>query len=265
MSSSLVVHPHFHARYTGATRHVESVLPALAQQVDARVIGDVRDSALPRIGWGELLRHRGPIVWHAHRVNELLVGLCLRLFKRHLRVVWTRHSTGRPAGFTAFLARRADRVVSVSPETAETLGLPSTVVTHGVDLARFAAPPDRAQAWAALGLGGKYGVGVIGRVRHDKGQGDFAQALRPLLEQHPDWRAALVGLVKPAEASWAQSLGLHLAGESPDVERWYRGFTILVMPSHDESFGLVRAEALAAGCCLVTTRLNALDRMLEHG
>ncbi len=259
-----MVHPHFHARYTGVARHVETVIPALnAAAVDARVMGTLRDAALPRIGWSELLRRDGPLVWHAHRVNELLVGLALRLFKRQLRVVWTRHSAGRPARLTAFLARRADRVVSVSPEAAQTLGLPSTVITHGVDTARFSAPA--ARAWAPLGLGGQHGIGVVGRLRPDKGQADFAQAIKPLLDKHPAWRAALVGLVKPAERAWAESLGLHLAGEAPDVERWYRGFTIVVNPSHDESFGLTRAEALAAGCCLVTTKLNALDRLIEHG
>ncbi len=258
----MVVHPHFHARYTGATRHVETVVPALNGALEARVMGTLRDTSLPRIGWSALLRRGGPIVWHAHRVNELLVGLALRLFKRKLRVVWTRHSTGKPAWLTSFLARRADRVISVSPEAAETLGLPSTVIGHGVDTKRFTTGE---RAWSPLGLGGDYGIGVIGRVRPDKGQGDFAEAVRPLLPHHPKWRAVLVGLVKPAERAWAEGLGLHLAGESPDVERWYRGLTVVVMPSHHESFGLVRLEAMAAGCCLVTTKLNAMDRMIEHG
>lgn len=264
MSPSLVVHPHFHARYTGATRHVESVVPALnASALETRVMGTLRDPKLPRIAWRELLARGGDVVWHAHRVNELLVGLVLRLFKRRLRVVWTRHSTGKPAWLTSFLARRADGVVSVSPEAAETLGLPSTVITHGVDVARFATAGPR--QWSALGLGGEYGVGVIGRVRPDKGQGDFAEAVKPLLAQSPAWRAVLVGLVKPNDRAWADQLGIHLAGEAEDVERWYRGLSIVVMPSHQESFGLVRIEAMASGCCLVTTKLNALDRMIEHG
>lgn len=253
-----MVHPHFHARYTGASRHVETVVPALkAASVDARVMGTLRDASLPRVSLGELLRHDGAVVWHAHRVNELLAGLVLRVFKRHLRVVWTRHSAGAPAWLTAFLARRADRVVSVSPEAAGTLGLPSTVITHGVDTARF-APAVRSPT-------GEHGIGVVGRVRREKGQGDFAEAVKPLLAKYPAWRATLVGLVKSADRAWAESLGLPLAGEAHDVERWYRAFTICVNPSHDESFGLARAEALAAGCCLVTTRLNALDRMIEHG
>ncbi|MBK7860014.1 MAG: glycosyltransferase family 4 protein [Archangiaceae bacterium] len=268
MSSSLVVHPHFHARFTGATRHVETVVPLLRPALDARVMGTVLRPELPRISWAELWRRAGtePVIWHAHRVNELAVGLLLRALGRKVRVVWTRHSTGRPARLTSLLARRADRVIAVSPESAQALALPAQVIGHGVDVDRFTAgPPDRSSAWAALGLGGEYGIGVIGRVRPDKGVGDFAAAVKPLLEGHPKWRAALVGLARPSERAWAERLGVHLAGEVSDVERWYRGLSIVVMPSHAESFGLVRAEALAAGCCLVTTRLNALDAKIEHG
>jgi mannosyltransferase len=261
----LVVHPHFHARYTGASRHVETVVPALSEKRETRVIGTLRDPTLPRIFWRELWQRlrTGPVIWHAHRVNELAVGLLLRALSRHVRVVWTRHSTGRPTWLTALLARRADRVISVSEESASTLGLPSQVIGHGVDTERFCRPSDRARAFASLGLGGEYGIGVIGRVRAEKGTQDFAKAVKPLLERHPAWRATLVGLAK--DRAWAEALGIHLAGEVADVERWYRGLSIVVMPSHVESFGLVRVEALAAGCCLVTTRLNALDRLIEHG
>lgn len=269
---SLVVHPHFHRRYSGATRHVEDIVPALSAKTETVALGWLR-TQLPRLGWRDLLRRARsePIVWHAHRVHELLAGLALRLVSRDVRLVWTRHSTGRPAAFTRLLARTADRIISVSPETADTLGLPSEIVGHGVDLRRFRPPPSRDEAWGALGLGGRHGIGVIGRIREDKGQGDFVRALGGVLPRHQDWRAVLVGLAKPKDLAWieaqiaAAGVPVALAGEQPEVERWYQGLTAVVVPSHVESFGLTRLEAMAAGCCLITSRLNAFDREIEHG
>src|SRR5688572_4989289 len=105
---ALVVHPHFHRRRTGVTRHVEAVVPALARSLDARALGSALDEGLPRIGWKELWSRRGEgVVWHAHRVNELFVGLVLRLFSRRMRLVFTRHSAAAPGALTRLLSRGA--------------------------------------------------------------------------------------------------------------------------------------------------------------
>lgn len=273
---TLVVHSHLHDRYTGVTRHVEAIVPALrALGVEARVVGRGVSPALPTIRWAEL-RERArseKVVLHTHRVHELLRGLALRATGAEVRLVWTRHSVGRPSRFTRWVAARADARVSVSPETADTLGLPSEVIFHGVELDRFAPPPDRDAAFAALplpGAAGRWGIGVIGRIRPEKGQGDFAEAVGPLLPNHPEWKAMLIGLAKERDAALIARIrqaapALALVGEQRPIERWYQGLSIVVNPSHQESFGLVRLEAMAAGACLVTTRLNALDRMIEHG
>ena len=269
----LVVHPHWHARRTGVTRHVESVVPAYPPGTEARGLGKVLDPSVARIGWGELWRRlrSGPVIWHAHRVNELLVGLLLRLLGRRTRLVFTRHAAARPGAFTRLLAARADGVVSLTAEVATNLGLPSTVVGHGVDLSRFTPPTDRSAAWHRLGLGGSRGVGVIGRVREDKGQGDFVTAVAPLLPSHLQWRAVLVGLAKGANAAWAERLkaqtggALWLVGDQPEVAPWYQGLSIVVQPSRSEGFSLVLLEALASGCCVVAARLPHFSGLIEHG
>ena len=51
---SLVIHPHFHRRYTGITRHVENVVPELARELETRAIGSHLGPALPRIRWGAI-------------------------------------------------------------------------------------------------------------------------------------------------------------------------------------------------------------------
>lgn len=268
----LVIHPHFHSRRTGVTAHTESVVQALAPQVETFALGRSLQSKVPKLSWGQLLRRlRGqPAIWHAHRNNELLAGLLLRLFFPQLRVVFTRHGHGVPGGFTRFLAARADQRVTLTSEGAKQLPASSEVVPHGISLERFAPPSDRQALWRGHLLGGEYGIGVVGRIRPDKGQGDFAKAVGPLLAEFPAWRAVLVGLARGPDVAWADRLraeakGLVLAGEHADVLPWYQSFSIVVQPSHAESFGLVMLEAMASGCCLVTGALPHVADYVEHG
>ncbi len=271
----LVVHPHLHRRRTGVTAHVESVVPALARLGDARVLesrltGKVLAKALPRVGWREVWKRsrRSGAVWHAHRNIELLAGLLLRAIGARLKLVFTRHASHRPSLVTRFLLRRADRVVSLTRPIADAVGLPSMVVAHGVDLERFHPPADRDAAWRSLLAGGRYGVGVIGRVRPAKGQGDFARAFESVAPRFRDWQAVLVGACLAGDRAWANALAtprLALIGEQPDALPWYQGLTVLVQPSHAEGLSLAFLEGLAAGCCVVATRVSDFPSLIDHG
>ena len=50
-------------------------------------------------------------------------------------------------------------------------------------------------AGAETGLPGKYGVGVFGRVRHQKGSDLFIEAMIRLLPNYPAWTAVVTGLM----------------------------------------------------------------------
>lgn len=270
----LVVHPHFHPRRTGVTAHTELIVPALGAHHEARIAGGaVLDPALPRITLGEVLARaaREPVIWHAHRNNELLTGLALRAARPKLRVVATSHNPYPPGRYSRFLYRRADALVTLNDVCAQWVRCASRVVHHGVDLRRFRPPSDRAQAFAALGLPGERAVGVVGRVRENKGQGDFAAAMEPLWARFAGWSGALVGLVKPSEQAWADGLvarsggRLHLAGERKDVVPTYQGLSVLVHPSYREAFSMVLIEAMACGVCVIASALPHVPQVIDDG
>jgi mannosyltransferase len=164
--------------------------------------------------------------------------------------------------------RRASAIVTLNRQAAQWLKTPSTVIQHGVDLERFEPAADKAPK--AVGLSGTSAVGVIGRIRPAKGQGDFVEAVTPLLEKFPHWVPVCVGLAKGADVAWAEQLRhqtggrLVLPGEQKDVVPWYQALSIVVHPSHDEAFSMVLMEAMASGCCVVATRIAAVPDVIEH-
>ncbi len=259
-----VVHLHLHGRRTGVTRHVEDI----ARLLPAEVAGWGPLSGVRRLRWSELRRkaRAGPLVVHAHRTLELLAGLLLRAVTRSVRVVFTRHSAGRPSAWTRFLARRADARLVFTRVALRELGLPAEVVPHGVDVERFSPPADRVEAWRALGMGGERGLGAVGRVRPSKGQQDLAAAWAVLGPRFPLWRAVLAGLVTRRWRAFAGGLtGLEPLGELDDTPGLYRGLTVLVQPSRQESFSLVLLEAMASGCCVVAAALPHYPELVEQG
>ncbi len=272
MSDSLVVHAHMHSRRTGVTTHVESVMPGLLEVMEVGWVGDTIQSDVPRMSWPAVRRRArlAPVALHVHRNKEMLAGLLLRAMGAELRIVYTRHSAGTPGRLTRWLMRRADVVVSLTREMARRLPVESVVIPHGVDLRRFSPVRDREAAWAALGFGGELGMGVVGRVRPDKGQGDLVEAAAPILSAHPRWRLLVVGSTKgerrfASKLSDAAGPSLCLAGERSDMERVYRGLSVVVHPSRSEGFGLVLLEAIASGCCVVAARSGGAAEIIRDG
>lgn len=271
----LVIHPHLHPRRTGVTTHVESIVPVLSDRFDVRVWGRALRDGLRTVTLRALLKQvrNGRAVWHAHRNNELLLGLLLRWVAPGLRVVFTRHTGRRPGLYSRLLARRADRVIGLTPEMSSHFRPAASVVGHGVDLARFHPPADRAAAYRALELPADrdFAVGVLGRVRPEKGHGDFAEALEPVLKDHPRWHAVIVGRVAPTHAAFETSLKVKLGdrvtvtGEARDPRPWYHALSIVVHPSWSEGYSLVLLEAMASGCCVVATSLPYTEGLVEHG
>ncbi len=265
---TLIVHPHFHRRRTGVTRHVEDIVIGL--QPEAVATGNSLSPSVPKASmlslWARMRRE--PTIWHAHRLNELYLGLFFRLLLPDtVKVVFTRHAGARPSRWTRFWARMADRVIALTSEARGTLALDEArIIGHGVDLAVFTPPRSRVEMWSALNLGAQRGIGVIGRIRPAKGQGDFVEAIAPLLERFPQWKAVLIG----RGDDWAERLKAKTAGalalvdEQENIRPWYQGLSVLVHPSHSEGFSLVLLEAMASGCCVIATRLASVPDVITH-
>jgi glycosyltransferase involved in cell wall biosynthesis len=160
------------------------------------------------------------------------------------------------------LWRRADVVLADSGAVAERLeGLGAHVVGCPIE----AEPAAVAPPWPP---GDGPVVGYVGRIEPRKGVLDLVAAA-------PRLRAAGVRVVLVGDAPYRGEAGyLERVRASPDVERygWVEGaaglmgaLDVLVLPSRQEPFGTVLAEAMNAGTPVVATRVGGLAEVVEDG
>jgi len=273
--------PNLHRRYSGVTATNRMVAPRLARRLRAAWFGSDAPDGIAVIGFAALLplwRRRAPLIWHARRNNEMIVGVLLRALGWPLKLVFTSAAQRHHSWITRWLIRRMDAIIATSEISASFLKRKATVISHGVDTDGFAPPPDRAAAFAESGLPGRYAIGCFGRVRAQKGSDLFVEAMCRLLPRYPDFTAVLVGAITPEQTMFANELkrrieaaGLTarivMTGEIAieEVRRWYQRLTVYAFTSRNEGFGLTLIEAMASGAALVAARAGAAELVVEDG
>jgi mannosyltransferase len=273
--------PNLHRRYSGVTATNRMVAPKLAQLFRAGWLGPDAPDGIARIripDMAQLWRRRTPLIWHARRNNEMIVGVVLRSLGWPLKLVFTSAAQRHHSWITRWLIRRMDAIIATSDISASFLKRKAAVIPHGVDTVRYAPPADRAAAFAETKLPGRYAIGCFGRVRAQKGTDVFVDAICRLLPRYPDFTAVIVGAITVEQTAFADDLkkrieaaGLSsrivITGELPieQVPRWYQRLTIYAFTSRNEGFGLTLIEAMSVGAALVASRAGAAELVVEDG
>lgn len=278
-----VIIPNLHWRYSGVTATNRMVAPRLARLLPAAWLGRDAPGGIARLTFRDLLRLRAlppkrPRIWHARRNNEMIAGLLLKALGWRLALIFTSAAQRRHSWISRFLIARMDGVIATSQASASYLQRPAQVIHHGVDTELYRPPEDRAAAFAAAGLPGKYAIGCFGRIREQKGTDVFVEAMCRLLPRYPDFAAVIIGAVTPDQQFFARGLrsqveaaGLaqrvRFLGELPieEVPPWYRRITIYAFTSRNEGFGLTLLEAMASGNALVAARSGAASQVVIDG
>ncbi len=242
---------------------------------------------VPSLGFGEVARMaRHPLpdgrrrVFHARRNDEMIQALLLkRLFGADLRTVFTSTAQRRHTWLTNWLMKRMDGLLSTCDAAASYMRYePDRIIPHGVDTERYHPAPDRAAAWAALGLPGERGIGIFGRVRRQKGVDVLIDAVLPLLREHPEFTVVVVGEVTPRERRFGADLERRVAdaglsdrvvllGKQPfeRIPELFRAMSIVAALSRTEGFGLTVLEAMASGAPVVASEAGAWPEIVENG
>lgn len=279
IDTPLVIAPNLKRRLSGVTATVVRLIPVQARMIAIRATGPglppevphiplIRAATLPRDRWR---------VWHARRNTEMLLGLFLRhILRRKYRLMFTSASQRAHSGYTKWLINRMEALVATSAKGAAYLEHPATVIHHGIDPETFAPPADRTALRARLGLpAGQRLVGCYGRIRAQKGTGDFVDAMMALLPQRPDVTALVMGRATEQHRAYLADLQAQVAAAGLSdrilflaevtVDRmadWYGALDLYVAPQRWEGFGLTPLEAMACGAPVVATRVGAFEELL---
>ncbi len=287
MNETEVIVTNIKKRYTGVSGTVNALLPVQLKRRKIVLVGDALPNGVPAISFREGLRiSRLPIshgrdfrIWHVRRDPEMIRAIFARdILRLPIKLVFTSAAKHQHGKFASWLISKMDAVISTTKEAASYVPNTTKVIAHGVDTNRFSPPADKRNAWNASGLPGKFGIGVFGRVRDDKGTDVFVDALIELLPKFPDFTGVILGLCQPQHQSYQSELiqkiekaglskRLLFLGEIPagDIALWYQRVLITVACPRYEPFGLTVLEGMSCGAAVVASRTGAFEDIVLPG
>lgn len=182
-----------------------------------------------------------------------------------------------------FIARRTSNFLSVSRYTFDRFVAWSGntasrvfVIPNTVELDRFAQPRDTAPLKASLGLGANHVIFTLGRLsslERYKGYDEIIEVLPRVQAVFPDVVYVLGGDGDDRARLVAKAARLGVGdavvfpGYLPEADKplYYRLADVFLLAGRGEGFGIVLLEALASGCPVIASRLDASAEAVLHG
>lgn len=229
------------------------------------------------------MKQSGIQIVHCHKSSDLLLAALLGTISS-FRLIFTEHmGSKRPKKdpLHRWIYGKVDRVLSISDETLRrnraALPLPAERIQRlwlGTELTSCEEEP--ALIRGELGIPTGPLIGMVGRFSPGKGQRELLEAFALLRTEFPDLQLLLVGgtlategadepFVTELECDIAQrQLGgvVHFSGFRRDTARMLQAMDVVVIPSHNEAFGLTVIEAMAAGKPIVGATTGAVPEVL---
>ncbi len=276
----------FHPRFTGVSATADAVLSGLHRYFRTVLVGRPLPSQPDAVGLAQALRwarrppeNRPFTIWHVRRNLEMAFAIFARDYLRlPIRTVFTSAAQRYHSVVPRALIARMDAVVATTMQASTYVPRLAAVIPHGVDTARFSPAVDRNDSWSKLNLPGKYGIGIVGRIRREKGTDSFVEAMCRVLPERTDFTAVIVGRAMPADAPFENALkrileerGLKdrvcFLGEQARerVPEILRSLSLLVASPRYEGFGMTPLEAMASAVPVVATKTGVFRDIIEDG
>lgn len=230
----------------------------------------------------EIIAEHGIDIVHAHLGRDYLVAAMACRKAKSARLVLTRHHylPIKQNAIHRWLLQDVGAVIAVSRPVAESiadrLGIDPKkvhVIPNWVDPARF-SPIDREAARSMFRLKSSLSVACIGQITPAKGQEEFIRAAGRIARMRADVEFLVVGPDGDESGSFTRHLA-ELADKLGIRDRVsFKGYVrhmaellgavdIVVVPSWDEGFSLVTAEAMAARRAVLASDIAAIREIIN--
>jgi glycosyltransferase involved in cell wall biosynthesis len=258
-------------------------LPALSREIGPR-------DAIALVELLRLIRRERPLIVHTHTAKAGTLGRLAAWLARVPVVVHTYHGhvfrgyfspakTRFFVGVERWLARRTDRLLSVSPQVRRELlelgiGTPerSAVVPLGLDLDPFLNGGAGGRLRRELGIEPAAPVvAIVARLVVIKAHEVFFEAASIVSRRRPDARFLVVGdgerraELEALVARLALGRAVHFLGWRRDLPAIYRDVDVVALTSRNEGSPVSLIEAMAAGRPVVATGVGGVPDLVEHG
>ena len=274
------------SNFSGVTSTMLQVMSYQKELINLRIMGTyfLPDPTLAISFWQTAKMCRDPFkngkwhIFHARRVDEMIQGVLLKYFFRaKIKLVFSSAAQRKRSASTAWLTRKMDAVIAVSKSSTRFLCEPPNLINpHGVQVNNYLPAKNKQQAWADLGFGGKYGVGILGRVRKQKGVHLFVQACIQLFDKYPDYHCVVVGAISTSNNDFVEQLKkqvveakmadrITFTGELPfeQIPRIFSALSLVSALSDNEGFGLTVLEAMSSGAAVLATEAGAWEDIIR--
>ncbi|XZE34446.1 glycosyltransferase family 4 protein [Pirellulaceae bacterium SH501] len=276
----------FHRRFTGVSATADAVLGGMHRYFTTRLVGRPLPSADQVLSLRSALalsRYPPPnrpfSIWHVRRNLEMAIVIFARDYlKLPIRIVFTSAAQRLHSRMPRELIARMDAVVATTSQAAAYVPHLAGIVPHGVDIDRFHPAQDRSGAWRKLGLPGERGIGIVGRIRPEKGTDCFVEAMCRVLNHRPGYTGVIVGRAMQADLLFEKQLRRRLEeaglqdrviflGEQPRerLPEIVRSLSLLVASPRYEGYGMTPLEAMASGVPVVATNTGVYSQIIEDG
>jgi glycosyltransferase involved in cell wall biosynthesis len=276
------------SNFSGVTSTMLQVFSYQRKMTNVRVMGKhfLPDPSVYISFWQTVKMCRKPLksgkwrVFHARRVDEMIQGVILKyVFGAKIKLVFSSAAQRLRSGSTVWLTRKMDGVIAVSKRSATYIASDVDMVNpHGVQIDEYVPAKDKLQAWRDLGFGGKYGIGILGRVRKQKGVHLFVQGCIEVLQKHPEYHAVVVGAISGSNKEFVEQLKhdieaaslskrITFTGELPfaQIPAIFSALSLVCALSDNEGFGLTVLEAMSSGAAVLATEAGAWEEIVRPG
>lgn len=219
---------------------------------------------------------------HARLIEAEFYLALIKLFRPRLAAVCSKHNTDlfRKKLFYSRLDKwisiRMDSVIAVSEAIKDFLvryekipGERVKVIYNGIKVEDFRKA---GSIRYDLGLSkNDFIVGTVGRLTEQKNHITLFRAIRQLVPRIKDIRLLVVGdgELRQSLESWVleNNLADHILflGKRDDMGAVYSAMDLFCMPSLFEGFGRTNAEALLCGVPVISSNIDGIIEVIEHG